>query len=386
MLLFYDEHYPKYPNGTLWLKDAQALETWPNCTNPTPQVAALHRICEGLLALPTALVSNASRAFFSRVCTGNGLPDIPRTGGGLLLSPCEGGFPTQHVNSENVEMYAVWPYELFAVNRTTQPKWPLEVGVASFNAVHFGHGNTAWRYDGQDAAVLGMASYALSMIQARVLTQGTTENSSFPGYLARDFADGAPQLESNGIVSVTLQKMLMQVEGRRIMLFPAWLRSFDVDAKLHFPAGPGGALPGTLHVVLVSGELKVLEVEPSSRKGDVVVLPLQVAPGPPPPPPPPPSPPSPPCVPPKVGPAFVQHPGRIGRHFLNGDFECSTTQACPSEAEAACSAVTACRSFGIDPAWKGNFTAAAQLYTGGLADSVGNPAWTLWERVCKNSS
>jgi hypothetical protein len=145
-----------------------------------------------------------------------------------------------HVNGENVETYAIWPYELFAVNRTTEAKWPLAVAKASFQAVHFGHGNSAWRYDGQDAAVMGMASYALSMIEARVMAQGTCDNSQFPGYLAKDPGDGAPQLESNGIVSVTLQKMLMQTEGRRIMLFPAWLRGLDVDAKLHFPAGPVG--------------------------------------------------------------------------------------------------------------------------------------------------
>ena len=36
MLRFYDEHYPKYENGTLWLKDAQACETWPNCTSSVP--------------------------------------------------------------------------------------------------------------------------------------------------------------------------------------------------------------------------------------------------------------------------------------------------------------------------------------------------------------
>ena len=66
-----------------------------------------------------------------------------------LLAPCEGGFPTQHVNGENVETYAIWPYELFGVNRTTEAKWPLAVAKASFQAVHFGHGNTAWRYDGQ---------------------------------------------------------------------------------------------------------------------------------------------------------------------------------------------------------------------------------------------
>ena len=121
---------------------------------------------------------------------------------------------------------------------------------------------------------MGMAAYAFNMIQARVMQQGTADNSSFPGYLAEDPADGAPQLESNGIVSVTLQKMLMQVEGRRILLFPAWLRSFDVDAKLHFPSGPGGAAAGTLHVVLVSGAVTV-QVVPESRRVDVEVLPLQ---------------------------------------------------------------------------------------------------------------
>jgi len=109
MLRFYDKHYPKYANGTLWLKDAQACETWPNCTNPTPQVAALHRICAGVLALPPALVSAERQAFFARICVRDGLPAVPRTAEGLL-APCEGGFPlTNHVNSENVETYAIWP-------------------------------------------------------------------------------------------------------------------------------------------------------------------------------------------------------------------------------------------------------------------------------------
>ena len=112
MLRFYDEHYPKYPNGTLWLKDAQACETWPNCTNPTPQVAALHRICDGVLALPPALVSVQRQAFFNWICVHDGLPAIPRTAQGLI-SPCEGGFPTQHVNGENVETYAIWPVKIF---------------------------------------------------------------------------------------------------------------------------------------------------------------------------------------------------------------------------------------------------------------------------------
>lgn len=149
----------RYENGTLWLKDAQALETWPNCTNPTPQVSALYRICEGMLAINTTLVPPETQTLVRRICVTGGLPRIPLTQAGLL-SPCEGGFPTTgHVNSENVETYAIWPYELYAVNRSTEARWPLAVAQASFAAVHFGHGNSAWRYDGQDAAIMGMAEY-----------------------------------------------------------------------------------------------------------------------------------------------------------------------------------------------------------------------------------
>ena len=38
LLRFYDLHYPKYPNGTLYLQHAQSCETWPDCTNPAAQV------------------------------------------------------------------------------------------------------------------------------------------------------------------------------------------------------------------------------------------------------------------------------------------------------------------------------------------------------------
>jgi hypothetical protein len=384
MLTFYDEHYPKDANGSIWLKDAQACETWPNCTNPTPQVAALHRICELVLALPPVLVGPADVAFFRRLCVSDGLPDIPRTADGLL-SPCQGGFPTTHVNSENVETYAIWPYELFAVNRTTDAKWPLAVAKASFQAARFGHYNTAWRYDGQDAAIMGMASYALSMIEARVTEQGTCDNSGFPGYLASDTSDGAPQLESNGIVSVTLQKMLIQTEGRRILLFPAWLDGLDVDAKLHFPSGPGGATAGWLHVKLVSGNVTVLEVVPSSRLADVEVLELQrdlpPAPSPPAPPSPPP-PPVAPCHPPIAGPNYIKHDGLIGTgpvRYVN----CSSGwSACPAVVEAYCNATASCRSFAIDPAFPGGGEIVAVIYSDGLNGATVNPAWTLWVRQC----
>ena len=130
------------------------------------------------------------------------------------------------------------------------------------------------RYDAQDSAILGNAQAALGYIIPRVLHQGTCEGSSFPGYLARDPADGAPQVESNGIVAVTLQKMLLQTDGERILLFPAWPRGIYVDTKLHVPAAAGRDA-ATLRIVTRQGEVEVLEVDPVYRKADVIVLPMQ---------------------------------------------------------------------------------------------------------------
>ena len=107
------------------------------------------------------------------------------------------------------------PYEYFAVNRSAavEAEFPASVGQNTFENVHFGHGNSAWRYDGQDAALLGLARYAWDFAGSRVLDQGHCDGSQFPGYLASDAGDGAPQVESNGIVAVTLQKMLLQTDA-----------------------------------------------------------------------------------------------------------------------------------------------------------------------------
>ena len=105
--------------------------------------------------------------------------------GQLQVSPCEGGFPRHHVNSENVETYAIWPYGFFAVNRSGDEakNFPLSIGKNTFENVHFGHGNSAWRYDGQDAAMLGQAEWAWKFLVSRVTDQGHCEGSRFRGYL-----------------------------------------------------------------------------------------------------------------------------------------------------------------------------------------------------------
>ena len=65
---------------------------------------------------------------------------------------------------------------------------------------------------------------------------------------------------------MALQAMLMQADGREIVLFPAWPREWDVEFKLHAP------LNTTVEGVYRSGKLKSLKVTPEFRRKDVSEL------------------------------------------------------------------------------------------------------------------
>ena len=116
-----------------------------------------------------------------------------------------------------------------------------------------------------------MANFSWSSVAARVLDQGTCENSAFRGYLAKGVADGSPEVETNGIVAVTLQKMLVQTDGPRILVFPAFPRGVDVDVKVHVPRYGQAHPAAELRVVARAGSVEVF-VAPESRRQDVVLL------------------------------------------------------------------------------------------------------------------
>jgi hypothetical protein len=63
---------------------------------------------------------------------------------------------------------------------------------------------------------------------------------------------------------IGLQEMLMQVDGKKILLFPAWPKEWDVHFKLYAPYNT------TVEVVLKNGKMEKLVVLPEERKGDVV--------------------------------------------------------------------------------------------------------------------
>ena len=63
-----------------------------------------------------------------------------------------------------------------------------------------------------------------------------------------------------------VQSMLMQYEGDKIFLLPAWPKDWNCDFKLHAPKNT------TLEGRIEDGRLEELVVTPTSRRADVTVV------------------------------------------------------------------------------------------------------------------
>jgi hypothetical protein len=63
--------------------------------------------------------------------------------------------------------------------------------------------------------------------------------------------------------------MLMQTNGRKIVLLPAWPKQWNCEFKLHAPGNT------TIEARVENGTIKDLKVTPLVRRMDVVILPAQ---------------------------------------------------------------------------------------------------------------
>ena len=78
-------------------------------------------------------------------------------------------------------------------------------------------------------------------------------------------ADWIPDMDNGGVGMAALQRMVLQCEGRQILMLPAWPKDWDLDFKLRAP------LDTTVEGVVQGGQLTKLTVTPESRRADVVM-------------------------------------------------------------------------------------------------------------------
>jgi len=259
VLTFFDRHCARDTEGRLLFKPAQALETWQNVVNPLPEIAGLRFVLDGLLALPDGKISEVQRAAWAKLR--GEIPPLPmrEVNGVRVLSPAQEILGPQ-ANSENPELYAVFPFRLYGVGKDD-----LELGRCTFEK-RLVKGNNGWRQDDTQAAFLGLAEQARRYVSERLANKNA--GSRFPAFWGPNF-DWIPDQDHGCNGEMALQAMLLQAEGKKIRLFPAWPRAWDVEFKLHAPYRT------TIEARLRNGKVERLKVDPPERKVDVEVLPAQ---------------------------------------------------------------------------------------------------------------
>jgi alpha-L-fucosidase 2 len=266
---FYANHWPRDAHGKVHMDPAQAVETYQQAVNPTPDIAGLRDILPSLIALPKPLTSANQRARWSKLLAD--LPPIPlgMTGpDGKMPKSGEinpAGKPTilpaevysRANNVENPELYAIFPFRRYGVGFPDLERARTAYAARAFKS------STCWGQDGEDAALLGLPEVARSEAIANFTAYG---GERFP-YFWKQGHDYEPDMDNGGAGQSILQLMLMQCDGRRIQLLPAWPADWNADFKLYAPDAT------TVSGTVVAGKLTRLDVSPRARQADVVVCP-----------------------------------------------------------------------------------------------------------------
>ncbi len=261
-LTFFDEHY-RYlarqrgskelnAEGHLILYPTSACETYKMAYNSTTCIAGLKVVLESLLALEN-LSSDQRQRWENMLKT---IPPLSfrEINGKKVIAPA---LHWERINnSEAPQLYPVFPWRLYNVasddKETAINTYWNDPDVQKF------YSHVGWKQYNIFAACLGLREEAKKM----TLMKFKDAEHRFPCFWGPGF-DWTPDHNWGGSAMIGLQEMLLQTEGERILLFPAWPADWDVHFKLHAPGRT------TIEAELKDGKLLRLEVSPKERLADV---------------------------------------------------------------------------------------------------------------------
>lgn len=186
------------------------------------------------------------------------MPELPTAEfeGHTIFTPAE-SFNPFPINLEDPQLYGVFPYP---IARLGTPE--LEIGRNTFHYDPFKiRMDVCWGQTEIWAAKLGETEHARHLIVAKL----RDASLRFPAFWGPG-PDWVPDMDHGGAGAIGLQEMLMQTDDEKILLFPAWPKNWDVEAKLHAP------FQTVVEIKAKNGKLRELKITPESRRKDVVVL------------------------------------------------------------------------------------------------------------------
>jgi hypothetical protein len=214
----------------------------------------LRTVLTRLLELPEKFFTDGQRKRWSRFL--GELPALPiaEENGKKTILPAHKY--SMKKNLENPELYTIFPYRAY-----TMHKPDVDVVMETWNRRKVKR-TGGWFQDAVKAAMLGLTDEA----KGYVITNARNKDpdSRFPAFWTRNF-DWMPDQDHGSVTMLAVQRMLMQCEGDKIHLLPAWPQDWNADFRLHAP------MRTVVEGRVEGGKLVNLMVTPKSRKKDITV-------------------------------------------------------------------------------------------------------------------
>jgi hypothetical protein len=264
-LTFFNEHYLYLARnrgskaldgaGHLVLYPGSAGETFKMAYNANSTIAALQTVLTSLLQSPNEYLSPQKRKDWELML--RRIPPISfrEMNGHRTIAPAQ---VWERVNNtESMQLYPVFPWGIYGVGK---PDLDVALNTWKYDtlAVKFRSG-IGWKQDNIFAARLGLTDEAAKLAITKLKDSGR----KFPAFWGPGF-DWTPDHNWGGSGMVGLQEMLLQTDGKKIYLLPAWPKTWDVHFKLHAP------YQTSVEAIVKNGKLTDLKVWPESRRADVI--------------------------------------------------------------------------------------------------------------------
>ena len=224
-LQFFHGHFGTHA-GKLLICPASAIETWQFCADDAPDVAGLTAVCRYLADMPD--VPGELRSFAEKMS--DIIPPVPSDGEKLL--PCAAKIENVTRNSENPELYPVFPFDLYGLGKPD-----IKLALNAYDSRVFRH-DGGWSQDPIDAALLGLVDETKRHMVRECSMKD--KDALFPAMWGPNF-DETPDQDHGSVICITAASMLVQGET----VFPCWPKEWDVEFRL--PDGLGGYVTGRQH-------------------------------------------------------------------------------------------------------------------------------------------
>ena len=275
---YYESRFPKRnEKGVMLMEGVGCAETYQGVTNPCTEIGGLKYVLSKLIGFD---IDESRKIHWTRLLSQ--MPGVPlRKIYGLDLLAVGEKYEAGRVNCESPELYSVYPFrqvwlgkqELLGAARQSFHLRTISIDGTNDNQ---GTETGGWQASPVQAAYLGLAREAARLMSINFNDQFIKWNDNiasgtpFPNRPKARFPvfwetkmDGTPDNDHGANSVNSLQSMLLQSDGNKIFLLPAWPEDWDVSFKLC------AANNTTVECEYRNGKVQSLTVLPESRRADV---------------------------------------------------------------------------------------------------------------------